>query len=117
MNQAIRLPLELPEQVVAELARVLTPLLAADDGFRQEIARAVTEAQEVRQAPRRLYGAEAAAKHVGIPVHQFRKLVAGGDVPHFKPAQRLIFDTGELDEWLERHREGALPGLPVLRAV
>lgn len=51
-----------------------------------------------------LYGAKAAAEHLGWPTKRVHNKVATGEVPHHRNGSRLQFRTDELDRYLAEDR-------------
>jgi hypothetical protein len=93
-ERAVRIPDELIEAIAVRVAELVAKRLApaAADG------------------PRWLYGDDAAAKYLGWPVGRVQKRSGPGVVdglPCHRDGQRKSYRTDELDEYLERHREGA----------
>lgn len=60
--------------------------------------------------PRRIYGDQAAADYLGWPLGRVQKRSGPGSrdgLPVHRIGQRKTYLSDELDEYLERHREGA----------
>jgi excisionase family DNA binding protein len=49
---------------------------------------------------------ERAAAYLDLPKQRLYRLTASGEIPHYKQEGRLLFHSGELDEWLRRFAEG-----------
>jgi excisionase family DNA binding protein len=64
-----------------------------------------------------LYGAQAAADYLGMPLGKVQKLTAARAIPHHRRngEQRILYRTDELDEWVVRLYD--YEGPPRLRAV
>jgi len=62
---------------------------------------------------------EEAADYLRWPKQRLYKLTAARHgIPHRRHRNRLLFHREELDDWLDRHREGQLPHpRPPLRAA
>ena len=81
------LNVELPEQLVAELARRVADMLGTSSG------------------PERWVGVAEAAEHVSCKPQRIYDLVHRQDetrIPHRKEGGRLLFKLSELDRWIEQ---------------
>ena len=54
--------------------------------------------------PLGLFGIDAVAARLGVPIRHVRRLVAERRIPYVKWGARLHFDLTEIDEWVDRHR-------------
>ena len=103
---ALRLPVEVVEAIVdVATERALERLRV------EQLSRDVSSPW--------LYGAQAAADYLGMPLGKVQKLTAAKDktraLPHRRRdgEQRIVYRTDELDEWIERVYE--YEGPPRLR--
>jgi excisionase family DNA binding protein len=48
-----------------------------------------------------------AAEYLRWPLKRIYNLTAAGAIPHRKHEGRVLFHRDELDNWLDRHREGS----------
>lgn len=59
---------------------------------------AITRASETRMTP------EEAARWIGIGKSYLYKLTSGKKIPHYKVGRKILFDRGELEEWMNTNR-------------
>jgi hypothetical protein len=96
------------DQLVELVAEQLAPRVA--ELVAQRLAPPASE------GPRWLYGDKAAAEYLGWPIGRVQKRSGPGardGLPVHRIGQRKTYLSNELDEYLERHREGA----PRLQAI
>lgn len=61
-------------------------------------ADAITRDSETRMTP------EEAARWIGIGKSYLYKLTSGKKIPHYKVGRKILFDRGELEEWMNTKR-------------
>jgi hypothetical protein len=103
-------------------SEVVNELEVLLDRLAERMAPVVAELVAARLAPtsaagpQRIYGDQAAAAYLGWPLGRVQKRSGPGardGLPVHRIGQRKTYLSDELDEYLERHREGA----PTLRAI
>lgn len=58
----------------------------------------ITRDPETRMTP------EEAARWIGIGKSYLYKLTSGKKIPHYKVGRKILFDRGELEEWMNTNR-------------
>jgi hypothetical protein len=93
------LSIAFPPELVDAIADVVL------ERMREELQ---AEQQSNGHGPRWLYGAQAAAGYLAMPVGRVQKLTAARTIPHHRlpGEQRVSYRTDELDEWLDEFYEG-----------
>lgn len=82
------------DELAARVARRLLELAPQHGG----------EADAVGRSP--WMAVDRAAAYLDLPKQRLYRLTASGEIPHYKQEGRLLFHSGELDEWLGRFAEG-----------
>jgi len=105
---------EMGRRGMTEFAIPLPPELV--EAIAERAAELVLERMQARadgEAPRWLYGAQAAADYLAQPVGRIQKLTAAKRIPHHRleGEQRVSYRTDELDAWLDGYYEGPPPAL------
>jgi excisionase family DNA binding protein len=95
------LAIPVPEDVVEAIAERATALV---------LERLRTEWPEPDR-PRWLYGAQAAADYLQMPVGRIQKWTAAKRIPHHRldGEQRVSYRTDEIDAWLDGYYGGPAP--------
>ena len=52
------------------------------------------------------------ARYLSCSISTVRRMVARGEVPHFRLGKLIRFRRAEIDLWLTQHHEGELPAEP-----
>lgn len=88
-------------EVVLRLNGAAVPVVLDDEAL-AAISAALPDREE---ASPWLYGAKAAAQHLGWPLGRVEKLAAADAMPCQRVGRRLIFDARELDRWLREESD------------